>query len=94
MIRAIAILLLMESAAFAQQCPPDKPLAKSVVDFTKSATCTTKACAGRLTCEAGTGKCAIAATECNTCTWSETTICISQEEFDRAAGVVPGTIPR
>lgn len=85
---AISMAARGENAA----CPPDRPIARTVVDYASPVTCTLKACLGKLQCpKDGDGPCVrVPSNDCNTCSSPPSYMqCFTQDEIDKATGVRP-----
>lgn len=82
----VLIFLLGISTANAMDCPPDHPIKRTVVDYTKTVTCTAVFCTSKLICEPGYDICTIGpAPTCNNCDGpTHREQCFTQEELEAA----------
>jgi hypothetical protein len=85
------VILMLMTAASAAECPADRPIKRTVADYTKPVTCTLLVCAGKLVCPKGGDSLSGAAcyysigSDCNKCTGGGVVeACFTQEEIDKA----------
>jgi hypothetical protein len=84
--RVVIILLLFCGPALAD-CPPDRPHARTVVEYPSMITCTLLACMPRLVCPTdGSERCGYQTWDCNRCTPEpvDKQLCLSDEELVQA----------
>lgn len=66
-------------------CTSDKPIKRTIVDYTKTVTCTAVFCSGALSCPEGDGPCRYVPKDCNTCSpWPTFEACFSAAEIEAA----------
>ena len=85
LIIAGAVVLL--GPAYAEEnCPADRPFARTVTDYSQPVWCTLLACMGKLSCPVDASKpCVRVPHDCNSCTGPPTmTQRFNQEELDKA----------
>lgn len=79
--KLLGLMLFICGAAFAQDCPTERPHKRK--ELLPYAFCTLRACAGQLKCDGDT--CFRSASkDCNTCTQEYRYICLSDEELEKA----------